>query len=86
MVVKKFFAQIPHDKLLHFCGGLIIGLYSKRISSIWVGPWAARLIAISIVILVAIGIELIYDKWWNKGTPEVLDVVWTTAGGVISLI
>ena len=83
---SKLAKAITHDKLLHFCGGLILGLYSKRGASIWLGPWMARLVAMVIVILVAIGIELIYDKWMNKGTPEVMDVVWTTAGGIIAMI
>lgn len=83
---SKIVKAIPHDKLLHFCGGLIIGLYSKRGASIWVGAWMARLIAMAVVILVAIGIELVYDKWMKKGTSDVMDVVWTTAGGIVAMI
>lgn len=83
---SKLAKALPHDKLLHFCGGLIIGLYSKRIASIWLGAWMARLAAMAVVILVAIGIELIYDKWMKKGISEAMDVVWTTAGGIVAMI
>lgn len=83
---SKIAKLLPHDKLLHFCGGLIVGLYTKRLASVWVGAWCARLIAMAVVVLVAIAIELVYDKWMGKGTPEAMDVVWTTAGGIVAMI
>ena len=73
--------MFPYDKLLHFMFGTYMAILLSSIMAWW-------LIVITVLIL-AVGVE-IYDKSSGKGTPEVLDIIYTLAGSgcvlVINLI
>lgn len=75
--MKAIINRIPKDKLAHLIGGTYIFLFSNIFFEKW--------IAMFVVLKVAILIEAVYDGLMKKGTPEVLDVVWTVIGGVIAL-
>lgn len=75
--MKKLINKIAKDKLLHLIGGTYIFL----LSNIFFEKWIAMFIVLTISIL----IEAVWDGLMKKGTPEVLDVVWTVIGGVIAL-
>ena len=71
--LKKIFTKIfPYDKLLHFTFGVFLSLIFYDFFA-W---WQSLLITLSLAII----IEL-YDKLSKKGTPEVLDIVYTMLGG-----
>lgn len=40
------------------------------------------LVALIITNIAAAAVELIYDKWWGKGTPEFLDWVASVVGPI----
>ena len=68
---------MPHDKALHFIGGVLIFA---------VGHFVTVTVALMLVVIAALGKE-IYD-WFHqdKHTPEVMDAVYTMAGGVAGLL
>ena len=63
-----------HDKLLHFFYGFFIFV----ISDIFINDWYS----IIPVFIIAIVKEL-YDKISKKGTPEIMDVVFTILPAII---
>lgn len=76
--LKKIFTKIfPYDKLLHFTFGVFLSLIFYDFFA-W---WQLLLITLSLAII----IEL-YDKLSKKGTPEVLDIVYTIAGWGIAFL
>jgi len=63
------------DKILHFIAGIgITLLFGIIISPVW-----------GVLFGIAGGIakELIWDKWWKKGTPELLDFLATAIGSIL---
>lgn len=66
--------SIAYDKRLH----IVLGTYLFLSLLIFFNPH------VSIVLTSLIGalVELVYDKWWKRGTPEVMDWVATTAGAL----
>lgn len=76
--MKKLINKLPKDKLLHLIGGTYIFLFSNIFFEKW--------IAMFIVLTAAILIEAVWDGLMKKGTPELLDVVWTVAGGLLALV
>lgn len=74
--MKKLLTRIfPYDKLLHFVGGTYIALFLSGFT------WWVTLLA---VLVGAIGVE-VYDKR-GKGNAEILDIIYTLAGGVAVII
>ena len=71
-------SRIKKDKLLHF----IAGTYIFMLSAIFVNLWVALLIVVVIGALK----ELVYDKALKKGTPEVLDFLFTFLGGMFTFL
>lgn len=74
----KFIAKIEKDKLLHLVAGIYIYLLARLIFP--------QDISYAIVIVVAILKEVVYDKALGKGSPEVLDVIYTIYGALSMLI
>lgn len=71
--VAAFIERLPTDKKLHYFAGLLLtGLCSF---------FLPVLIAVAITVVVGIGKE-VYDKVTKKGTPELADFLWTTAGAI----
>ena len=67
---------IPADKANHFAyGAILAGLGSLH--SVAVG--AALCVALAIA-------KEVYDRVSKRGTPEIMDAVWTVAGGLPVLI
>lgn len=63
---------LPQDKLMHyFVGSLITTTFVPLIGTYAIIP----------TIIAAIGKE-VYDKVSGTGTPELLDIVYTVAGGL----
>lgn len=65
---------IPYDKQLH----ILLGTYLFIALLVFFNPHAA----IILTSLAGALVEIVYDKWWKKGTPELLDWVATTAGAL----
>lgn len=74
---------IPYDKQLHYSAGVMVG-YPTAVFSYYYTENTAKTFAwtMGTTILVGGGKELIYDKWMNKGTPDVKDFLWTVGGGL----
>lgn len=68
---------LPFDKKLHYAAGLLIAGALTNFLPV--------LIAVAIAVAVGIGKE-IYDKVTKKGTPELADFLWTTAGALTWLL
>lgn len=66
---------IPYDKQLH----ILLGTYLFLFLLVFFNPH----IAMILTSLAGALVELVYDKWWGKGTPEVMDWVATTVGGMV---
>ena len=68
---------MQHDKALHFIAGVLIFA---------VGHFASVLVGLGLVVLAAVGKE-VYD-WLHrdKHTPDIMDAVYTIAGGVAGLV
>ena len=62
------------DKLLHFLIAFPIFLLAVKVM--------APLWALGLVVLIAIGKELLWDKWHERGTPEFWDAFATAMGGL----
>ena len=71
--LKKIFTKIfPYDKLLHYVLGIYIALLTL--------PFIAWWLSLILVFFVALIIE-VNDKVNKKGTPEILDIIYTVMGG-----
>jgi hypothetical protein len=77
--MKNLF-KIREDHFKHLIAGYGITLISSAMLVQVIGSLWATSLGISIGILVGIAKELVYDKWMERGTPELSDVYWTTAG------
>lgn len=72
-----FIERIAYDKKLHYAVGLFIaGLLTN---------FLPVLIAVAIAVAVGIGKE-VYDYVTKRGTPELADFLWTTAGALTWLL
>ncbi len=87
--------KLGKDKLYHLIAGFFIcilgWLFYPLISLIPFVGWVARLFspilfAFLLAALVGALKELVWDKWWKKGTPEWLDFWATVLGGLIGVI
>lgn len=78
-MIDKLFHKInnlPHDKLLHFVGGLFIFAAFA---------WSSVLVACALVIVAAVGKEVYDYRNRHKHTPDVIDALATIAGGGVGL-
>lgn len=69
-----FIGVLQMDKQLHFLYGLMI--YS------WAKPFFGWKVALILALVIGIAKELIWDKYLRRGTPEVLDIVYTFLGAL----
>ena len=67
------------DKLLHLSAGFVLAVLVTVIMNIW---WVI-LLAPTVCGLLK---ELVYDKWFKKGTPEWMDWMFTVLGAIIWLV
>lgn len=76
--MKKYLIKLlPYDKALHLLGGIIVFLIANNF--LFEG-WS-----LLVVLIAAISVEVI-DYVSKKGTPELMDIVYTIAGGLIPFI
>lgn len=68
--------MIQHDKLMHYTVGSMIALAATVVVGVW---------ALVPVLMAAVGKE-VYDKVSGKGTPELMDIVWTMWGGGVVVL
>ena len=65
---------LDYDKLLHLIAGIYICMFFSILIS--------NIVGLIMVIIIGVGKELIWDNLMKKGTPEILDAVWTVVGGL----
>jgi hypothetical protein len=68
---------VPQDKANHYIYGSVIYF----ITSLCLSP----ILSLIVVLLIAFLKEL-YDYKTKKGTPEVMDIVWTMIGGLTIMV
>lgn len=72
----SFLTRIPDDKLRHYFVGSLAaaagGLHSVAVGAL-------------LCAALAVGKE-VYDRASKRGTPDLLDAVWTLAGGAVTLL
>lgn len=73
----QLIVSIPHDKLLH----LIVCTYLYEVFHTRYLWW----ISLLLVAFVSAAKELIWDKFLDKGTPELSDFIYSMAGPLIML-
>ncbi len=69
---------IPQDKANHFIYGFVIYMLTSILFDGW--------IPLLTVVFFAAGKEIIYDKIMKKGTPELLDFIFTIVSGLLLYI
>ena len=77
--------KIQKDKLWHFLVAAGIALAVLLASHIWFPlhyNWDMAL-AFGVALLATITKELVWDMWWKKGTPELMDFFWGFVGAVV---
>lgn len=72
-----FIKRIAYDKKLHYAARLLIAGVLTNFMPV--------LFAVGIAILVGVAKE-VYDRATKKGTPELADFLWTTAGALTWLL
>lgn len=73
-MLKDKLAEIGIDKYEHFVLAAIAAAIIKVVLLLLFPVWASMLVSFVVVLLCAIGKELIYDKARGKGTPEWADL------------
>ena len=68
--------NVQQDKLMHYFVGTLLALVLVP----FIGFYSMILVA-----SIAVAKEL-YDYYSGKGTPELLDIVWTVLGGLVVVI
>lgn len=66
---------VPYDKRLH----IVLGTYLFLSLLVFLNLH----ISMALTSITGALVELVYDKWWKRGTPEFLDWVATTTGGLL---
>jgi hypothetical protein len=66
--------QIPQDKANHF-------VYGATISALFSRTTGNRAVGLVAAVVFAFGKE-VWDLATKKGTPDIMDVVWTVLGGL----
>lgn len=73
--MKNFTSYLTaRDKLLHLIGGIYLFLILSLAMP--------HEIACGVTIIVGICKEVVWDKWFGKGTPEILDTTMTSIGAL----
>jgi hypothetical protein len=72
----ELIARIPEDKLRHY----MVGSIAAALGGLHSVAAGAMLCA-----AVAIGKE-VYDRVSKRGTPDLMDAVWTLAGGAVVVV
>lgn len=78
MKIKDIITSIQKDKLLHFFVGSII----LNLSLLFFNT----LFSVAIVVLIAAIKEIVYDDFFEKGTPEVEDFIYTIVPCLLHII
>lgn len=76
--MKKLISSIPKDKLLHAMLGVYLYLFSRICFK--------QSLSVLIIVVIAVSIEVIHDKWMKRGEPEFMDVLATIVGGISVMI
>lgn len=77
---------IPHDKALHALGGSLVFAVARL--ALLVAGWnssTARVAAITVAVIVAIGKELYDLLHRDRHTPDVKDTLATAAGALLAM-
>jgi len=69
-----------NDKVKHIIAGAVIGLISGLLIRIW--DRELIILGAGVALLAGTAKELIWDKWFKKGTPEFADAWFTFWGGL----
>ena len=74
-----------NDKVKHIIAGVIIGLITALLIRRF---WIKDLMILGAVVALLTGVakEIIWDKWFKKGTPEFADAWFTLWGGLFVTI
>jgi len=74
-----------NDKVKHIIAGIIIGVvFAVLIKIFWIRD--LMILSAGVALLAGIAKEIIWDKWFKKGTPEFADAWFTFWGGLFSSI
>lgn len=74
-----------NDKVKHIIAGVVIGLITALLIRLF---WTKDLMILGAVVALLTGVakEIIWDKWFKKGTPEFADAWFTLWGGLFVTI
>lgn len=72
----KLTDYLPLDKAYHVIAGVVIFACTQWLLGVW---------SLLIVLIVAI-LKETYDKYTGKGTPEIMDIVFTMVGGLLGML
>lgn len=84
-MIKNLLSFIPLDKYEHFALAAIAAAAIKVVLLLLLPVWASMLVSFVVVILCAIGKEVIYDKSRGKGTPEWADLWAGVLGALVGV-
>lgn len=84
-MINNIISSIPLDKYEHFALAAISAAVIKVLLHLLMPVWASMLVSFVVVLLCAIGKELIYDKAKGKGTPEWADLWAGVLGAVVGV-
>jgi len=73
-----------NDKVKHIIAGMVIGLITALLIRIWNSD--LMILGAGLAMLGGAAKELIWDKWFKKGTPEFADAWFTLWGGLFVTI
>ena len=72
----KLTDYLPLDKAYHVIAGVVIFACTQWLLGVW---------SLLIVLIVAI-LKETYDKYTGKGTPEIMDIVFTMVGSLLGML
>jgi len=73
--------KIGRDKWKHFAAGFLVSFLTVVIASIFTTNILILALGVGTSTVVGIAKE-VYDKVSKKGTPDIMDAVFTTLGGI----
>jgi len=78
-----------HDKYLHILTGKMTSDFFTALSFATIepnrqNPWRSKLIGVGPIALIAVAKEIAHDKAAGRGTPDPLDAVASTLGGLVT--
>lgn len=85
-MIRELLSKITIDKYQHFALAALTSFVLRQVLVLVLPYWYAVSVTATLVFLMCVGKEVIYDKWAGKGECEWLDLIAGVLGILIATL